>query len=771
MLGFHLLNSAFLAGLAAVALPIVIHLIYRRKSKEVPFPDLRLLRNIDQRVARRQRLEELILLALRCAALALVALALARPLWKPEGMQVGSTARTSAVIVLDNSYSMGAATGGVRAFDRAKQAAGKLLDLFRGGDQVALLPVNGGPSTAEIAFSSDLRNVAAEASNIPLSFGTSDLAPRLSDAVALLKSAQNPGREIYVITDEQSCAWTSVLASGKFKDLDPAVRVYLLSTSTRDVRNCTVESVELSSGSKVRGAPFRVTASVANSADAESETTASLFLDGRKLQERPLRLAPHGVATVSFSTSTDVLGLHFGEVRLSGDALAADNAGHFALDVTEGIRVLVCDGNPNESPYLDEVFYLVRALDPSRQQTYGRSIVFPTVITPADLAKTDLSSAQAVLLANVPAPEPAAALALATWVSEGGSLAIFSGSRVDAAAYAGSLGSKSLPGGGLLPGTIGGPVGDENDREGGVTLAELDTRHVIFRDLVAGDSAVDFSLPRFFTYTRLGVSRTDARSQVLARFSDGAPALVESAVGEGRVIFFASSAGIRWTNFPVKVSFLPFVHNLVYSLAQARRGLRSEPVGAPIRLTYPKGLAISAVSLRTGGGRTERQVPSVEGERKTVTFAPIAEPGTCEITESLAAGERKTGLVVNVDPREGDLTPVDRKALMAAFPAGHLAVIPAEGVDSTLRTRRDGIPMWDALLWVALLLLLGECLFANRIAFGRGIFDFLPPSMRRPFEWVDGRLERLRRGATRPQSAASVVSAPVGRQGSQQVPQ
>src|SRR5205809_7313852 len=101
------LNAALLAGAAAVAIPIIIHLFHKSRFLIVKWGAMHLLEAVLRTNQRRIRIEQWILLAIRCAVPALLALCMARPVWKGVQRLLGD-ARTSTVVLLDNRYSMGA---------------------------------------------------------------------------------------------------------------------------------------------------------------------------------------------------------------------------------------------------------------------------------------------------------------------------------------------------------------------------------------------------------------------------------------------------------------------------------------------------------------------------------------------------------------------------------------------------------------------------------------------------------------------------------------
>src|SRR6187399_198171 len=131
------LNPILLGGLAAVSVPIIIHLLNRRKFRKVVWAAMKFLQNAVEQNQRRMRIEDMILLALRCLLLALLALALARPAFKSASSDVFGQSKVTGVIILDNSYSMGMSDGTTTRFEKARQAAEQALETMPAGSATA----------------------------------------------------------------------------------------------------------------------------------------------------------------------------------------------------------------------------------------------------------------------------------------------------------------------------------------------------------------------------------------------------------------------------------------------------------------------------------------------------------------------------------------------------------------------------------------------------------------------------------------------------------
>ncbi|MBI3269567.1 MAG: BatA domain-containing protein [Planctomycetes bacterium] len=714
------LNPAFLTGLAAAAVPVLLHLVYRRKAKIVLFPDLRFLKQIDQRISRRHRIEEWLLLALRMGVLSLLAIALAKPLWRPESPSRGPGPSTAAILILDDSYSMEFVRAGVSSFDRARKGALDALSLLRPADQVAILPLNRLPAPGEGLLSADPVAAREALAAAEPSQGTTPLAPALGLACELLASSTTTYRDIYFFTDLQRTAWEPVLAGEEWRKRLADYGFFLVDAGAPEGPNLAVTSAEVATAHQIRGVPGRIAVTVSNPGTIEAASSLSIWLDGRRLQDRPVSIPPGTSLPFAFSLPCEGPGFHHGEVVLDGDAVEADNHRHFVLEVRDAIRVLIANGNPSSVPHLDAAYYLSRALRPGGDREQSPSIIATTVCKPEELADYALGDFAVVVLAELAHLPAERVAAIADFVERGGGLLTLCGPGADPERLTRSLGARDRFGG-LLPARVTGTRGDPARRDDFVSLRDLENRHPIFAPLLRADPPIDLGSARFYATAILETPSDSGVAAVLARFDHGDPALVEKRYGAGRSILFAAPAGISWSNFPLKIGYLPFLHNLVYYLSGAERAGEDHRVGQALRLVYPEKLPVKRVSLTPPGGEPVSRTPEKDGTGRRVGFHAFAVAGAYGLSEELEDVQRETLLAVNVDTAESDLRRADPKEVGRWFGSSRFVYVPScDEVAAAVTRRRHGLELWAAVLLLALGLLLFEGYYANRIAFGAG---------------------------------------------------
>jgi hypothetical protein len=664
-----LLSPAFLAGLFAIVVPILVHLRMRERRTAQPFPSLMFVRRIPHKSLRRRTLRNVLLFAARTLALALLCFAFARPFFPVKAgdasVPMGPLGR---VIALDVSASMG--YDGV--FPRAVAEAERAIREARPADAVGLLLFSDRaqglvpPSTDQAKALTALRKVSAGQRSTKFA-----PALRLSgDWLAALKADR---REIVLITDGQARA----LAGVSEVALPPNTVVTVRSVAASNPDNSAVAEISVEYVKEANRGFAVVTARLVHQGAAERKTTAALEVAGRTIEERLVAIPANGAATVTFTRAPLPSGESRARILLKRDSLAVDDVFHFVLGSSGAIRVLVIGSSP----------YVTRALEIGTQPS------FEMLQRPA-LVASDLALPSLVVLGDQgPAgPSPSARSALSGFVRAGGGLLI-------TAPPAGGLRGDGAE---LLPYSWGESVSRLGDR--GASLGFVDLDHpALFPFKQARGS--DFSRARFLQYRRVK-PRTGAGPEafrVLARFDDGREALIESAQGSGRVLAFTTPLDGVTSDLPVQPLFLPLIHELARYAASYKE----------VPLAHRVGGAASLAGNRTGGAEDAyAEVVSPLGRRETLSGdasgIEIDEAGFYEVVR--ASGARRL-IAANVDSAESDLTVLDQGELEAAVHPSGRAVEAAVAITPADAGARQS---WWRLALLALgLLMLAESFLGN----------------------------------------------------------
>ena len=545
------LYPLFLVGLAAVAVPIVLHLFRRKTQVIVDFPAVRLLNKAPVEQQRRRRLRELILLALRISALALLAFAFARP-YLPAATAAAPVPVT--VVALDTSLSMSAPG----QWERARQAARRSVQEAPSTHSVALVTF-ADTATLVVPATTDRGGVIAAIDEAQPGAGGTRYRTALSRASEAIASGDGG---ITVVTDLQQAGWEasdegSVPDGIEVKVAEVAAPAgnFAVTTARRE-GNAVVAAIH-NYGTR----PARVTARL-RVTDVGGST--------RDAGTMTVEVGGQAAADVRFGAALPPRGS--AEVRVEDrDGYEADNARYVVLDPPVALPMVIVTAEPPDSS--NAGLYLERALSVAED---GRAFA-PRVIEGrafSSLSDAEFSTTAAVFLLGTSTLERAGRDRIARFLTGGGRGLLTLGPDVDLATLTGTVG-VAVP---AAPDPI-----EAATRS--TTLVAVDTRHPVFRPFNSPTSALgDVYVER---YRRLNVEGAPA-STVLARFSGGGDALAEIAVGTGRLLVFASDLDNRWNRFPLNPAFVPWAVETARYLSQGREQrqeftLPHVPTGIPLQ--------------------------------------------------------------------------------------------------------------------------------------------------------------------------------------------
>jgi uncharacterized membrane protein len=688
-----LLAPAFLAGLLAIGIPIAIHLINRERREVVRFPSLMFLRKVPYRSVRRQKLRHLLLLAMRCLALVLLAAAFSRPfLERHRGSAASLLGARERVVLVDRSYSMGYADHWKRALDAARAATRDIS----GNDRATIVFFANDPTAATEPTGNQGRLEHAIAAAKLSSEGTR-YEPALKFAAQILSASNLPRKEVVMISDFQSIAW------GRRDDvhLPPGTAMTTVDVGGGQPADLAVTQVSTDRDAAGERDRVTVTARVSNVGTTARTVEATLNLGGRAVETKKLTLPPKGVAQARFSSTAVPAAATRGTVRITHDSLPQNDEFNFTLAPGEAVSVLIVQPS---KPRANQSLYLRRALEIGDRPAFHVDVRSIDALHIADLASRSL-----VVLDEVAPPDGALGARLREAVMAGAGLLVVPGD-VQAARWSADWRT-------LMPARLGAVV--DRTRDAGATIASVDYGHPVF-ELFSAPRSGDFSTAHLFRYRQL-VAPGD--SGVIARLDDGAPALVEKAAGGGKILMWTSSLDEYWTDFPLQPVFLPFVHELAKYAGRYGDARSWFQAGDVLDLSRHGELTAPFVA---GAGESAAEAPMIlespSGHRTPLTasgaehLATLAEQGFYELRGPATAAGSGRPIAVNVDPKESDLTHFDPRELVAAVTATPAAGSPDAAAAAAPKDLERTQAIWWYLLAVALVLMAAETVLSNRLS-------------------------------------------------------
>ncbi len=624
MAGLFFLSPVFLWGLAAISIPVIIHLIHTRKATIKSFTTLRFLKLSYRRTARKSKLTNLLLLLLRIGIIVLLALALARPILKvsPSAI-IGANARSSVVLILDNSYSMGYREEGLSRFQRAQKAGIAILDTLKEGDEVAIIFMNENADSFFKEFTYDIPAAKEALRQVKLSSRGTEVKKSLEKAYELLRNSDKVNREIYLLTDLQKNSWQSMFENNflaKEEKAGEKTSVYITSFDQAEADNVFIEKIELPPQGRAVGLPVELSVKVVNLGPKPVNEILTLTVDGVKKLQQPVLLLPSGSPrTVKMSYTFSTPGTHTGKVTIKGDQLSQDDSRYFQTRLEDKLPILCVDGDPSEVPALSESFYLLAALNPAAFPGAERASAFlPRRIELPELGNQNLLQYRIVIFANVPYLKETKVMKVEEYLKAGGNLIIFLGGKVQ---------PKEYNRWEFLPALLVSPQGSP-DKKNPFYLSEIDYSNLLFRPFSLPGNG-DLTIPKFYQCYSLKETGKNPPAQVLARFTNGYPAIIARSYGAGKVLMVNTTADEDWTNLPLRAVFLPLVHQMVYYLSGRKEVSERYYVGDSVPFTSTLSGYKGKLTITNPRGRkfvltpSPREGYSVATFKETNTSVPI----------------------------------------------------------------------------------------------------------------------------------------------------
>jgi hypothetical protein len=730
----------FLIAALAAVIPVVLHMISRQTAKDLPFSTLRFLKLSVEKTRRRRRIHDVLLMILRAALLMLVAFGLAKPALTNLNSLLGGR-NTAVAIILDNSASMGTIDQDRLRFETARGAAMQILDRLGDGDRVALW-LTDGPVLADmgkLARSHEKAVLMLNQANVTSQ--KADLAAKVAEAQKVLVKSDAPNKEIFVISDMQKLSWeglkheaekSSTTDNRKPTEEEQKIRdipIILVDCHRAPKPNVAVTSVELEATVPVAGLPIKAVAEVFNASTVAQQRHLELYVDSFKEGSSPvLSIPPEGRVKYEFAFRFKRGGLHRGEVRLVGeDGCRFDDRRFFTMEVNQAIPVAIVKQESHEIPYLEDTYYVERALSPGKNANWA---ITTTPLVASALAAEPLSNFTVVYCVNLKAPEPAVAERLRSYVAAGGNLVWIGGDNVQVEAYnrMNEQAQKQL-----LPA----PLLDLRTPDAAAgrdswSLSFLDPKHPALARLAD---------PSFYksvlVYKHLRPDLNDAADAlVLARLDDGEPLLVQRSVGQGRVTMLGTSGHVGWTNFPLRPIFLPLLAQMTFEMAGADETRHTALAGAPLVLPFGQDIRPTEVVVQPPSGAVIR-VETVDKDgrqRDEFRYTDTYDAGVYLLQLKQGVRPVQVAFSVNVDPEEAKPEKMEREELQKQF--GKIPLVFADDpqdLSSVFTFLREGRSLWSLLLTIVLIGLVFETLIANRLtpkSDGDGLKN-VAPGMRR----------------------------------------
>jgi len=734
------INPAILGGLALVGIPIVLHLLMRRRPKRIEFPALRFIQLTRESTQRRMRFQHILLLILRALIIMLIVLAMARPRSAGLSAVIGDDeAPVAAALVFDCAARMQYKQANLTRLDDARGYALETLSELPRGSKIAICDNRRGPKAFAVdvgAARTAVERLTTVASGVPLPIAA-------EEALRLLAESDLPRRELFLFTDLSRAAWPVESGEALRRQLEAAepVTVYIVDVGSEAPINDSIGELDLQAQVLSPGQPLRIATDVRRIAPPDTPADPRKVMleiidekgEAQIRDEATVELRPAAINDLSTSTDeateddTPISGLtdenimgetvdlsvggldrgtHQGLVRMTGsDGLPTDDVRYFTVEVGSPWRVLILAPDPAKR----RAIYMSQALAPVALRARGEVRFDTSVASYSEQTSQDFAQFDAIILLDPPKLEEDFWRDLGEYVAAGGGLGVFLGRDADVDSLDNDTVRK------LLPGV---PVQQAKSVEGDIHPAPSDYSHPILAPLRPIADEIPWHTMPIFRYWQVNQVKGAGVNTVIA-LNDGRPLLLERVVGEGRVLLGVTPFSdpldrTAWNLFassdvwPAVMTMYQSATYLVGGMNVRLNYLAEETVVLPLGPTDPRG----AYQLFAPDGL---HFPiQVEATDRRIVFSTTDQVGNYTVGTGGTRGVSR-GFSVNFAPDQTHLVRTDRETLDAIFGEHPFRIARnREQLEGEQHAGRVGIELFPLLVILAALALAGEHFVANR---------------------------------------------------------
>jgi len=555
------LNPAILFGLLAASVPILLHFLNLRKLKRIEFSTLAFLKELQKTKIKRIKFKQWILLLLRILIIVFLVLAFARPTIKSSSFD-SSTSKTSAVFIIDNTFSMSVVSNDGSSFNKAKLIAKTLVEGFNNGDEIEIIPVSR-TSGKKYNLISDLTLIKKEIDELQLATQRTTLYETILHAGELLFNSDNFNKELYILTDLQMGSfYNSKEELSNLNKLLSGVRIYLINISDKEISNIGIDSLSVNNQIFEKNKIISYTGYIKNySSKPVSNSIASLFINGKRTAQQSFSLTPNETAKLNFESAVLDTGLNSALLELEDDDIISDNKRFSGFYVPSQLKVLLL----YESK--EDIFHLSLAL----KNDYNRSIeIKETAIS--QTTTIDFSNYNLIII--VGAEQFSNVEKLRSYIQNGGGTLLFPGSK----STINSLKIFSSNFGLSTPMSF---VGKINSVENFLEFEKTDLQHAILSDLFTDNLNTKIESPKVY-YSLSTLKKSNERTLISLQNKNSF--LSEFSLGSGKILLFNTAPILSWSDFPIKSLFAPLIQQSIFYLSSKNFNAKNILAGEEILL-------------------------------------------------------------------------------------------------------------------------------------------------------------------------------------------
>lgn len=620
------LNPAVLLGLLAASIPILIHLLNLRKLKRVEFSSLMFLKELQKNQIRKIKLKQWLLLLIRVMIVILLVTAFARPTLETAVIGgTSSTVKTSAVFIIDDSFSMDVLETNGSRFNIAKNITKQLLAQLNEGDDATLIFLSQ-KSDAEKILSKNIKELSAQIDEKEISFVSGDVHNAFTLAALALDKSQNYSKEIYFVSDFQTANYNKENIYSDFSEvLNERVKLFLFRFDEKDVNNLSLDSLRMNTQLFEKNKPVNVSVFISNHSKQKIENRViSLFINGERSAQKGFTIDAGASQELILEGTIKSSGYNKIVVETEDDELNVDNKRYISFFMPEKINVILATEKNGDEKFITTVLHAV-----------GREMINFNVKNISQINLSELKKYEVLYLIGT---KEEIKPAVKSFVESGGGVFFFPSSVGEISSLNSFMNSLALPN--FKQKKI---VDDKSNDE--YYFGETDFNHPIFQNLFEQKKKKEIDAPFFNSYFQFF---TDGRGSRIITMPDRSSFFSEFKIGDGKFLIVNVSPTLEHSNFPLKSVFVSMIVKSLFYLSSNESMKSSIIAGDELQIDLSKFPQRKARIVSSTQGNEFVNLED-HHNNKYLSFSKTSHPGFYELFADNDLVDLKS---VNVDAKE-----------------------------------------------------------------------------------------------------------------------
>lgn len=684
------LNPTILFGLLAAAIPVVIHMLNLRKLKKVDFSTLKFLKELQKNKIRRIKFKQWLLLALRVLIILFTVFAFARPTLKGIALTgTTSASKTSAVIILDDSFSMSLVEPEGSLFNQAKSEIVKILSLLKEGDDAEIIFTSNSKKT-ENKLTKNISSLTKRIKESDVSTISGNIAQAIEKGLSILSSSKNFNKELFVLSDFQKESFSELFQLNSI-DLEN-IRLYTINFGGKNYQNIGIDELTLGTQIFEKNKPIVFNTKITNySSDNIKDIIVSLFINGDRKSQKNINLNAGATSSLELIAEVNSSGFINAFIEIGDDNISQDNKRYINFYIPSKINVGLFYNNQ------DDVQFINAALKSSKNIDEIKTIEYKT----NQLASIDLSKFDLIIF--IPSNNNTNLKRLNDFINSGGGLLLLPGNSINEKDFNNILSNLSIT---AKVTALGVKLANNNY----ATFDKVDFEHPVFENIFSKKDKNEIDSPNILYH--FNIDYKDIVKKIIS-LNDNSSFLTELKIGEGKVMIFNTAPSMEWSNFPIKGIFAPLLNKSIYYLASEDNSINNFIAGNEIKIktSNNKGL----IEIVKPNKISEFITLDDKSNYNFINYSSADQIGFYNIKNKK---DTISAFSVNTNPIESQqeyLTEDQIKDYLDKmnFTGKYIPVDKSEEIISVIKQARFGSELWKTFIIIALILALIEMLVSK----------------------------------------------------------